>query len=115
MILPGLDRQDWDKDMLVGDELADALTEYAAIVARIGSGDRVKINAFSAIGESTEVTVVFTAATAIVAESVHSQLPELDNEEVTASLRRRSSAIMDPPNALDESDDEQSWMREMDQ
>jgi hypothetical protein len=60
MILPGLDRQDWDKDMLVGDELADALTEYAAIVARIGSGDRVKINAFSAIGESTEVTVVFT-------------------------------------------------------
>ena len=62
------------KDMLVSGELANALTEYAAIVARIGSGDRVKIKAFSAIGESTEVTVVFTAATAIVAETVHSQL-----------------------------------------
>lgn len=100
------------KDMLVGDALADALTEYAGIVARVGSGDRVKIKAYSPIGELAEVTVVFTSASAIVAETVLSDIPEPDNEQATEYLRRRSRAIMEP--ALDESDDEQSWAREMD-
>jgi hypothetical protein len=103
------------KDLLVGDALGDALTEYAGIVARVGSGDRVKINAYSAIGELTEVTVVFTSASAIVAETVHSDIPEPENERATEYLRQRSRAIMDPSTALEESDDEHAWMREMDQ
>jgi hypothetical protein len=103
------------KDLLVGDALADALTEYAAVIARTGSGDRVKIKALSPIGESTEVTVIFTSASAIVAETVESELPEPENEDATKYLRERSRSIMDPPSVPPESADEHSWTQEMDQ
>jgi hypothetical protein len=103
------------KGLLVGDEIADALTEYAAMVARIHQGDRVKIKALSAVGELTEVTVVFTNATAMVAETVHSELPEPENQEAIDYLRQQSMAISNIPGALADALDERSRAQELDQ
>ena len=103
------------KEMIVGDEVADALTAYAAAIAKIGSGDRVDVRAFSTTGDETTVTVVFTAATSIVAETVHSSMAEPDNTEATAYLREHTDAIMSPLSVLPESSDEQAWNTEMDE
>jgi hypothetical protein len=85
------------KDLLIGDEAADLLTQYAAVVADHGLGDRVLLHALSSDGDAVEVMVVLSAGTTIIAETSHNTFPEPDNGESIAYLRKRIKEVTSPP------------------
>lgn len=78
-----------DKSLLVGDLAANLLLEYASLLAQIGSSDTVKLRAVSGDGDEVVVTFLLNSGTVMVAESTHSSLPEPENSEAEAYLRKR--------------------------
>ena len=101
------------KSLLVGDEAAEALTEYAALVAKHGTGDRVKLRAFGGDGDEVTATIVLSAGTSIVTETSHNSLPEPDNGDAVAYMRERIRLLVTPPPVrAPETEDEAAWEME---
>ncbi|MDH2443354.1 hypothetical protein QDR37_05285 [Amnibacterium sp. CER49] len=75
-----------EKSLLVGDGAADTLAEYAAHVARLGSGDTVQLRAIGVDGDEVVATFVLNSGTALTLESTHSVLPEPDNADAVAYM-----------------------------
>ncbi|MDQ4138149.1 MAG: hypothetical protein M3116_04805, partial [Actinomycetota bacterium] len=75
--------------LLVGDDAADALVEYAALVAQLGSGDSVQLNGIGVDGEKVTASFLLNSGTVLMAESTSSELPEPDNLEATAYMRKQ--------------------------
>lgn len=86
-----------DKSLLVDDETADVLLEYAATLARDGDADNVTIHAFSEDGQEVEATMLLDAGAPLMAETTHTSLHGPDNSEVLTYMRgeviRRSSPV----------------------
>src|SRR4051794_4221191 len=85
------------KSLLIGDEAAEALTEYAALLAKHGTGDRIKLRAFGSDGDEVTATIVLSAGTTILTETSHNSLPEpengdavgyTDHDSVISAIRR---------------------------
>lgn len=87
------------KSLLVGDDAADLLLEYAATLTAGNPGDTVRLNAVSPDGNTVEVTVLLNGNTDLIAESTHSQVVPPSNEEAVTYLRQRLSAHHHPPHA----------------
>jgi hypothetical protein len=90
-----------EKSLLIGDEAADALTEYAALVAKIGGGDQVKLQAVGADGDEVTVTFVLNSGTVMLAETSRSTLPEPKNDDAVRYMRSRLNSFGDA-SAIDE-------------
>ena len=80
-----------EKSMLVGDEVAALLLDYAAALARVGSGDTVRVNAVSGDGNEVVATFLLNSGTVLMAETTNTQMPEPDNREAEEYLRDRLS------------------------
>lgn len=78
-----------EKSLLIGDEVADLLLAYAAVVAGTGTGDHITVHGIGTDGEQVAAQVLLNSGTTLVAESSTSLLPEPDNDEVTLYLRAR--------------------------
>jgi hypothetical protein len=85
------------KNLLIGDEVADLLTQYAAIVADHGRGDRVHLHAISSDGDEVVLTIVLSAGTTLITETAHTGLPEPDNAEAIDYLLQRIRQLRTPP------------------
>jgi hypothetical protein len=85
-----------EKSLLLGDDAADLLVEYAALIARVGGGDHVRLNALSPQGEEVVVDVLLNAGTVLLVETTHSTFDEPDNAEGIAAMRSRM-AVYDLP------------------
>jgi hypothetical protein len=75
-----------EKSLLVGDGAADALADYAAHVARLGTGDAVQLRALGIDGSEVVATFVLNSGTALMVESTDSVLPEPDNADAIAYM-----------------------------
>ncbi|WP_210509103.1 hypothetical protein [Naasia sp. SYSU D00057] len=103
-----------DKTLLVGDEVADLLVAYCTALANAQKADSVEVHGFSATGEEVVASFVFTSGSSLMAESVHTSLPDPDNKDALehirdgmAKLRGASAGVPDdptPPNAYVEFD-----------
>jgi hypothetical protein len=82
-----------DKSLLIGTEAADLLTRYAALVARLGSGDAVTLRAIGADGDEVDATFVLNSGTVLLAESSGSTVPEPDNTATVGYLRDRLASF----------------------
>ena len=78
-----------DTLLLVGDAVADSVAEYAVLVARVKTADRVKLNAYDEGGDYVQATLVLSSAAAILIESTNSNLPDPDNSEAEQYIRSR--------------------------
>lgn len=78
-----------DKSLLIGDEAADLLLTYGAVVAQRAGGDHIAIKAFDIDGEETVAHILLSAGTTMVAESTQSLLPEPDNSALIGYIRER--------------------------
>jgi hypothetical protein len=78
-----------DKSLLVGDDVAKALIEYAAALASARLGDSVTVRAYGADGEPVDAVLLLDTGAPIMAESTRSDLPEPENAEVYAYLREK--------------------------
>jgi len=76
-----------DKNLLVGDDAAEVMLEYAAALSSAGDADTVQINAIGADGDAVVATFLLNTGSPIMAETTHSELPEPDNEDVVQYMR----------------------------
>src|SRR4051812_46999595 len=103
------------KNLLIGDEAAEALTEYAALIAKHGTGDRIKLRAFGSDGDAVTATIVLSAGTTILTETAHNTLPEPDNGDAVAYMREQIRLLVTPPPArAPETEDEAAWETQLD-
>jgi len=85
-----------DKSLLVDDDTADALIEYAALLARNGDADTVEVHAFSSDGDEVSATFLLDVGAPLMAETSHSSLPDPDNREVLAYLLEQMRRLAAP-------------------
>ncbi len=78
-----------DKSLLIGDDAADALLRYAALVAQLNGGDAIELRALGIDGEEVTASFLLNPGTVMLVESTFSTLPEPDNSEQVAYMRRR--------------------------
>ncbi len=83
--------------LLLGDDVADALMDYAARLARQDSAVTITIRALDDGGTEHAVDILVGPATMMTATHVDSDLPEPDNAAVVADLARRVSLLESPP------------------
>jgi hypothetical protein len=85
-----------EKSLLIGDDAADTLLRYAALIARLGSGDAVTLRAIGVDGEDVTVSFLLNSGTVILAESTFSNLPEPDNSEQIEYMKSRIAGFEGP-------------------
>jgi hypothetical protein len=85
-----------DKSFMVGDEAANVLMDYAALIARTGGGDTVELRAYDSTGEDTVITLLLDQGSALVAESRISSIPEPDNADAVQHMREAMRAAQRP-------------------
>jgi hypothetical protein len=86
-----------DKSLLVDDDTADMLLEYAALLAGSGDADNVTINALSSDGDEVEATLLLDAGAPLMIETSRLSLPEPDNAEVLTYMREQMIRRSSPP------------------
>lgn len=77
---------------IVSDELAEALTDYAQIMASKGDSGVIEIPAIGEDGTVGTARLLLGPASQIIAEPVTSDHSELDDAEVIAELKARIRA-----------------------
>jgi hypothetical protein len=82
-----------DKSLLVDDETADLLLEYAAALARRGEADAVDIRALGSDGDEVTATLLLDAGAPIMAETAQTSLPGLDNGPALAYMREQLARL----------------------
>jgi hypothetical protein len=70
-----------DKSLLIGDDAADAVLDYAAKLATEGKGDTVEMHAISSDGDEVLATFLLGPGVTMMAETTNTKLPEPDNSE----------------------------------
>jgi hypothetical protein len=78
-----------DRPLLIGNEAAELLLDYAALIAQLGRGDSVRLNAIGTDGEDVAIGVLLTSGSTMLVESAASLLPEPDNAVAIAYLTER--------------------------
>ena len=86
-----------DKSLLIGDEIAELLLEYATAIADRGRADQVTIRAIGSDGNEVDVHMLFDSGTIIAAESTNSTANPPDNRENIEDLRQRIDRLVSPP------------------
>src|SRR5215218_2137232 len=94
-----------DKSLLIGDDAAELLVEYAALLGQHQSADDVRMMAYGDDGDPVEVVFLLNAGTTLLIESSDSQVPEPENSEAVEYVRQRIEAITSPPNVQPEQAD----------
>jgi hypothetical protein len=85
-----------DKSLLVGDEAADVLLEYSALLGRHGSADTVTLRGFGADADEVDATFVLNQGTVLMAETSHTSMEEPDNAEAVMEMREKMLRLMSP-------------------
>ncbi|MFK4836017.1 hypothetical protein ACI3KY_09830 [Microbacterium sp. ZW T2_14] len=85
-----------DKPLLMGDDAADTLLEYARLVADNERADTVTLNAISPDGNTVEASFLLDVSTILMVESTNSEMEPPDNTEVVQEMRERIDAITRP-------------------
>ena len=81
------------KSLLFGDETADALLEYAAMLADEGSADTVQIRAVGIDGNEVVATFMLSDGIELMAETTPSNLAEPNNTEALEYMRGRMATL----------------------
>jgi hypothetical protein len=89
-----------DQTLLVGDEIAELVIEYAAALTRTGGADTVKVQAYGSDGDKVVATLLLDSGASLMAKTTHSDLPDPDNTEAAAYIRRNLSAVSASSTAL---------------
>jgi len=86
-----------EKSLMMGDEVADLMMEYAVLLARHGSADSVDVEAIGTDGDQVTATFLIGPATIMVAETARSSFPEPENGSAVTYLKEQIGLIRVPP------------------
>lgn len=68
------------KSLLVGDAIAEALLQYAAVLTGESRADTVRVTAIDEGGDEVTATFLLGPGATMMAETAHTKLPEPDNQ-----------------------------------
>jgi hypothetical protein len=85
-----------DKSLLMGNEAADTLLEYARLVADNERADTVTLRAVSPDGNTVDASFLLDASTIMMVESTNSEMEAPDNSEAVQDMKDRIDAITRP-------------------
>jgi len=85
-----------EKSLLMGDDAADVLLEYARLVADSASADTVTLRSISPDGNTVEASFLLNVSTVLMTESTNSDLDPPDNTDTVADMQGRIDAILRP-------------------
>lgn len=88
-----------NKSLLMGDEAADLLAEYAAALAEYGHADNVVLRAVGADGTEVDATFVLNSSSELVIETINSTAQPPSNDEHVAYMRDAILRLASPPQA----------------
>ena len=90
-----------ESSWLIGDSAADAILEYAVLMAKNASADTVDVVVLGPDGNRETTTLVLGPATMIQAQTTRSQLAEPDNAALLDYLGSRLHSAAQPAQPLD--------------
>jgi hypothetical protein len=85
-----------DKSLLVGDEAADTLLEYARLVAENHGVETVTLRSVGADGDEVETSFLLTTSSDLLIQSHNSDQTEPDNTDAIARMRARIEEMTRP-------------------
>lgn len=91
-----------DKSVLMGDDAADVLLEYARLLADNGRADSVTLRAISPDGNTVHTSFLLGPSAAMLVESTNSDIRVPDNDDTVADMKERIAAIARPAPAATE-------------
>jgi hypothetical protein len=109
-----------DKNFLVGDSIADAILEYAAVLGETQTADTIDITAIGVDGDEVEATMFLSAGVPLVAETSTNSFPEPDNTETLAYIEGRLALHVNPKTVVPDHDlaehkvDFDDWLKTQD-
>jgi hypothetical protein len=97
-----------EKSLLMGDEAAETLLEYARLLADNETSDTVTLTSISPDGNTVEASFLLTPSTILMVESTNSEVTPPDNSDAIAEMQERIDAIARPMAAESESEESHS-------
>jgi hypothetical protein len=88
-----------EKSLLMGDEVADCLLEYARLLGENSSTDTVTIRAISPDGNTIDAAFLLNGASVMLIESTNSTVDPPPNDEAVQYMQDRIEQILNPPQA----------------
>ena len=82
-----------EKSLLVGDEAADLLLEFARLIGQRGGSDLVTMRAIGPDGNDVDATFLINASTVMMAETASAWLTEPDNADAEVYMTARIDEI----------------------
>jgi hypothetical protein len=86
-----------DKSLLVDDEAADLLLEYAALLASRASADTVDLVGIEPNGNEVTATFLLDTGAPLMAESTNATMTPPENSEAIRYMRERIMLLSSPP------------------
>jgi hypothetical protein len=78
---------------MTGDRIADAVLDYAAVLARAGSADHLRVPGLGVDDRWHVYDVLIGPASQLLAEDVDTLIEDVGDESFLADLRARSGAV----------------------
>ncbi len=91
-----------EKSLLMGDEIADSVLEYARLLGAEAGTDTVTVHAIGADGNTVDVALLLNSSSVMVVESTNSDVEPPDNDEAARYVHERIDRLRTPPEARSE-------------
>ncbi|MCU1550577.1 MAG: hypothetical protein JWR36_1137 [Glaciihabitans sp.] len=105
-----------DKSILLGDQTADLIMEYAALLAQRHTADTVTVHAIGADGNDVEATLLLDQGAPLMIETATTTVQEPDNVSTEQYMSDRMQMMSSPPPGLalerDSIDQIEDWHHE---
>jgi hypothetical protein len=88
-----------DQSFLIGDEAADTLIRFSALLAEKDHADAVSLQALGNDGDAIVVSLVLGSGTNLMAATTSSTLPEPDNKEALDYMNEKTRLLTSTPHA----------------
>jgi hypothetical protein len=88
-----------DQSVLIGDEAADMLIRYSALLAEKGHADAISLSVIGNDGDAAVASFVLGTGTNLMATSTNSTIVEPDNREGIDNMRAKIDLLESPPAA----------------
>ncbi|MFF9565222.1 hypothetical protein ACF1AJ_17885 [Leifsonia sp. NPDC014704] len=85
-----------EKSLLIGNEAADLLMQYARLISERGGSDVVTVRAIGVDGNAVDASFLLNSATVLMVESASTDATEPDNHEAVEYLRNRTEELSQP-------------------
>ena len=92
-----------DQSVLIGDQAADTLIRFSAVLAEKGHADAVSLNAIGNEGDSIVASFVLGSGTNLMSATTNSTIPEPDNGEGVEAMEQKMQILLSPPPAQPDS------------